>query len=103
MGIIINKEKGWAEAVIDDNCEFTTFYRCVEILKKDFGIKFTSELERLDSLYWDFEYKNSELSMHYNIYMGIDIYPRAFKKATLIDNENVIEIGQMLFEKVNEK
>ena len=103
MGVIINKERGWTEAIIDDNCEFTTFYRCVDILKKDFGIEFSSEMDGLDSLYWDFDYKESKLSLHYNIYTGISIFLVAFVKASFIDNENVIEIGKLLFEKIKEE
>lgn len=31
-GIQINTDKGWTEAVIDDNCGFDMFYKAAEIL-----------------------------------------------------------------------
>lgn len=100
MGIKIDKEKTYTKAIIDENCNYDKFYQIVDLLKKDFKIDFINELDGLDSLYWDFVYKNSNLTIHYNIYTGISIFPIAINKATSIDNQNVIEIGELIWQKL---
>ena len=101
MSINIITDKGWTEAVIDDNCDYEKFYQATELLKKDLQIEFFLKLNDFDSFYWDFKYKGSELTLHYNIYMGISVLPKAFTLASEDDNEKVIEIGKFLFEKLN--
>lgn len=101
MGLTIVQEKGWTEIIIEDSCEFAKFYQCVEVLNKDFGIEASSKIDGLDSVYWDFENKKSTLTIHYSIYIDISIYPKLTEKASPIDNEKIIEIGQMVFEKMN--
>ena len=101
MSINIKTDKGWTEVVIDDNCGYEKFYQAAELLKKDLQIEFFLKLNDFDSLYWDFKYKGSELTLHYNIYMGISVFPKVFALASDDDNEKVIEIGEFLFEKLN--
>jgi len=97
MEIKINKDKGWSEAILDDDCEFEKFYRTAALLEEAFQGVFTQKLNDFDSLYWDFEYKGSSLILHYNIYMGISLFPAKFKEATVPDNKNVEELGALLF------
>jgi len=101
MSIIIGTDKGWTEAVIDENCNYDRFYLAAVVLEKDFHIEFSYKLDDFDSLYWEFTYKGSELMLHYNIYFGVSIFPKAFKLATSEDNERVIEIGELIFNKLN--
>lgn len=100
MSLTIETQKGWTEAVLDDNCGYEKFYNAARILQEDFNISFISKLDDFDTLYWDFRYNDSLLCLHYNIYFGLSIFPRAFKLATVTDNERVIEIGELLYEKV---
>lgn len=102
MSITLSREKGWIEAILDGNCDFSRFYDSAIILEKHFEINFTYKLNDFDTLYWDFKYKESNLCLHYNIYLGVSIFPKAFTASSSIDNENVIEIGELLFEKLNE-
>jgi len=60
-------------------------------------------LKDFDSAYWDFEYEGSKLSLHYNIYLGISIFPLAFKEATQADNDRVVEIANLLLQKLLNK
>ncbi len=96
----INTTAGWTELVIDDDCEFDKFYRTAKLLKTEFKLRFISKIDDYDTLYWDFKYKTNKLVLHYNIYLGISIFPLALKKATESDNASVIEIGTLLFQKL---
>lgn len=93
-------DKGWTEAIFDDDCEFEKFYSVADVLSNNFNLTFSNKLNEFDTLYWDFEYKGSELVLHYNIYLGISIFPKAFKSATETDNLSVVEISTLLFQKL---
>ena len=69
-------------------------------MTKDFNVRFTEKLSDLNSVYQDFEFKGSRLSLHYNIHVGASVYPTACKDSSTTDNESVLEIGQLLFNKV---
>jgi hypothetical protein len=101
--MLIETNKGWNEAIVDDNCGFDRFYQAAEILEKNFDIKFSDQLDDFDSLYWDFNYKGSALVLHYHIYCGVSIFPKKFKLATPDDNETVIEIGTLLIKALDDK
>ncbi|WP_066839545.1 hypothetical protein [Rufibacter ruber] len=94
----IETEKGWTEVVIDDDCEFEKFYRAADILQNKFNIAFTNKLNDFDSLYWDFIYKEKSLTLFYNIYEGVTVFPKAYKDSTQSDNQFAKEIGNRLFE-----
>jgi hypothetical protein len=100
MKLKIETEKGWTEAIIDDNCESNKFYKVADLLSSEFNLAFSNKLNDFDRLYWDFEYKGNNLVLHYNIYLGISIFPRAFKSATQKENESVLEISTLLFQKL---
>lgn len=96
----IETEKGWTEAIIYDDCEFSKVYAIADLLSNDFKITFSNKLNDFDTLYWDFEYKGSNLVLYYNMYLGISISPKAFKSATQTDNESVVEISTLLFQRL---
>lgn len=98
----IETEKGWTEAIIDDDCELSKFYSVADLLLSEFNLTFSNKINDFDTLYWDFEYKGNDLVLHYNIYLGISIFPRAFKSATQKDNESVVEISTLLLHKLND-
>lgn len=98
----IEIHKGWTEAIIDDDCGYEKFYKCAHLLEKNFNLIFTQKLDDFDTLYWDFEYLGSKLTLHYNIYLGISVFPTELKNATQKDNENVSRLGVLLFEKLLE-
>ncbi len=100
MDLKVDTSQGWTEAIIEESCEFNKFYKVAEDLAKHFDIAFTDKLKDFDSIYWDFDYKGSMLSLHYNIYLGISIFPLAFKKATHSDNEHVLQIANALLQKL---
>lgn len=101
MKPIIETEKGWTEAIIDNDCEFTKFYSVAECLSSEFNLVFYNKLKDLDTIFWDFKYKSCDLVLNYNIYIGISIFPKAFKLASQTDNEAVVEIASLLLQKLN--
>ena len=96
----IETVKGWTEAIIDDDCEFSKFYTVADLLSSEFNLTFSNKLNDFDTLFWDFEYKGNDLVLHYNVYLGISIFPRAFKSSIQTDNESVVEISTLLFQKL---
>jgi len=100
---MINIEKGWTEVTINSNCEFNDFYAIADVLKKIFNITFNQKLNDFNSTtYYDFEYKGSKLMIHYNIYLGISIFPKALKNVTVNDNDMVIEISTLLIKELTD-
>lgn len=103
MEPVIETEKGWDEVVIVENCGFDTFHAVAGLLESAFGIVFTHELNDFDTVYLNFDYKDTGLYLYYNIYLGIRIFPRAFKEAAKSENDHAREIGTLLFRKLQKK
>ncbi len=89
----IDTSKGWTEAIIDNDCEFCKFEKVASILKTKLNVVFNDSLNDFDTYYWDFVYNDSNLCLHYNIYLGVSIFPKLFKDATTVDNENVVKVA----------
>ncbi|MDE3248876.1 MAG: hypothetical protein KGO82_09465 [Bacteroidota bacterium] len=96
MSLTLRTDFGCTEAVIDDDCGLKRFYEVADILSDDLDIKFLHKLDDFDSLVWDFAYKGHTLTLHYNIYTGISIYPNKFREAPRRDNDAVIEVARFL-------
>lgn len=92
----INKEKDWAEFIIDDNCDFDRFYYAAEVLQKHFKVSFLNKLDDFDTLYWDFEVDNNAMTLHYNIYLGLSLFPTRLREADEVENLAVYQLGQVL-------
>ena len=102
MKIKLATEKAWTEAIIDDDCEFSKFYTVADLVLNDLNLTFSNQLNDFDTLYWDFCYKGQDLVLHYTIYSGISIFPKALESATPADNESVLEISTLLFQKISD-
>jgi hypothetical protein len=100
MSLILRTHFGCTEAVIDDDCSQKRFYEVADILSDNREITFQNKIDDFDSLVWDFVYKQHTLTLHYNIYTGISIYPRQFNNAPKKDNDAVVEIAQYLEKKL---
>lgn len=86
---------GNTEAVIDDNCGISKFYAIADTLAADLQISFLNQVDDAESLDWDFRYKNQMLTLHYNIFNGVSIFPQ-HKKSLLLENNAVLEIAHFL-------
>jgi hypothetical protein len=94
----IDNANGWTEVIIDENCSTEKFYKVAGILHTTLDITFTTKISDLDSIYWNFIYKGTELTLHYNNYMGVSIFPTALTNAVTLDNKTVTELGEILSE-----
>lgn len=92
----IDYSQGCIEAIIDSSCSSDKFYKISEILQTTLNIAFKNELSDADSVYWDFTYKKATLTLHYNTYTGISIFPKSLKNATESDTLVVLDLYQIL-------
>jgi hypothetical protein len=97
----ITAREGWIEVEIDNNCDYQKFEEAANVLKKEFGAKFIEKLNHLDNAYWDFMYNDCELTLHFNHFLGISLFPKTFGESTANDNDCAKEIGMLLFKKLN--
>lgn len=95
----IDTSKGWTEVIIDDDCAFDKFYAVADILETRFEVSFINKLDP-DTLYWDFDYEGLQLTLHYNVYLGVSIFPTALADASTADSNAVLKFGSLLFEEV---
>jgi hypothetical protein len=100
MSLTLRTDFGCTEAIIDDDCGLKRFYEVANILSDDLEIKFQNKEDDFDTLTWDFHFKGSILTLHYNIYTGISLYPRKFREAPRKENDAVIEVANFLESKL---
>jgi hypothetical protein len=96
MSLTLRTDFGCTEAIIDDDCGLKRFYEVANILLDDLKIRFTNKQDDFDTLTWNFTYKVHLLTLYYNIYTGISIYPYKIKEAPRKDNEAVVEVARFL-------
>jgi hypothetical protein len=86
---------GGTEAVIDDNCGISKFYSIASTLADDLKVKFINQVDDADTLDWDFKYKKSFLTLHYNIFNGVSILPQRINGVKKV-NKVVEEVASFL-------
>ena len=100
MSLLLRTSSGSTEAVISDEGSLRDFYHVANILTQDFAVLFHEKLDDFDTIYWDFKFKNRALTLHYNIYNGITIFPTKIKDAGSKDNKAVVELAGLLENKL---
>lgn len=95
MAYQLKNAAGLNEAVIDDNCGISKFYAIAGALSNSLRVQFLNQVDDSDSLDWDFKYKKQLLTLHYNMFNGVSIYPHAIEP-TGKENKAVAEITQFL-------
>ena len=96
MSLTLRTTLGFTEAVIDDDGGLKRFYQVARILNEDFQVSFTNKEDDFDSINWDFSFRKHPLTLHYNIYNGISIFPTKTKDAERRDNKAVVELANVL-------
>jgi len=96
MDLTLRNEFGCTEAVIAENCGFDKFYKVADLLAEKIKIKFTNKIDDSDTSYWDFLFKGHKLTLHYNIYDGVSIFPRNWKDSPRRDSDAVRELADIL-------
>ncbi|MBE7172981.1 MAG: hypothetical protein INR73_20560 [Williamsia sp.] len=94
--LTLRTDFGWTEAVVDEDGGLKRFYEVINILSQNPQVKFSTKLDDFDSIYWDFFYKKNALTLHYNIYTGVTLYPQKFAQAAKKENEAVVEVAGFL-------
>lgn len=82
-------------AVIDDNCGISKFYAIADALSTELQVSFVSQVDDAESLDWNFQYKNQVLTLQYNIFNGVSIFPQ-HKKNLQQENNAVLELAHFL-------
>ena len=91
----LKTKHGNTEAVIDDNCGISKFYAIADTLSTELKVDFLNQVDDTDSLDWDFKYKNQVLTLHYNVFNGVSVFPQHVK-SILLENNAVLEIAHFL-------
>lgn len=91
----LKSQNGNTEAVIDDNCGVAKFYAIAETLTVELQVSFLNQVDDTDTLDWDFKYKNQVLTLHFNAYNGVSVFPHHVKNV-LQENNAVLEIAHFL-------
>src|SRR6218665_3446305 len=76
MCYALKTQSGATEAVIDDNCGISKFYAIANALAEDLHVQFMNQVDDAETLDWDFKYKDALLTLHYNIFNGVSIFPQ---------------------------
>ncbi len=100
MSLTLSTSLGCTEAIIAENGGLKQFYQVAEILSSDFRISFSSKEDYFDTIDWEFRYKNHDITLHYNIYNGISIFPTKTRDALNKDNKAVVELAGALENKL---
>ena len=95
MSYELKTTTGGTEAVIDDNCGITKFYAIADTLSAHLNIKFLNQIDETETLDWDFKYKDQFLTLHYNMFNGVSIFPQEIKNQQR-ENNAVMEVAHFL-------
>jgi hypothetical protein len=96
MNLMFRTDFGCIEAVIDEECSLKRFYEIANVLTDDLEIRFIKKWDDMDSIMWEFSFRRQPLTLHYNIYTGVSIFPQRFMKAEKRENEAVVEVARIL-------
>lgn len=100
MSLTLRTDFGCTEAIIDDDCGLKRFYEVANMLTDQLAIRFTAKQDDFDTLTWNFLYRGLSLTLHYNIYTGISIYPFKTREAKRKENDAVVEVARFLEQKL---
>jgi hypothetical protein len=95
MCYALKTQSGATEAVIDDNCGISKFYAIANTLAEHLQVQFMNQVDDADTLDWDFKYKDQFLTLHYNIFNGVSIFPQRLKSKKQ-ENQLVMEVANFL-------
>ncbi|MGC4037353.1 MAG: hypothetical protein QM764_15440 [Chitinophagaceae bacterium] len=96
MSFPLRTTLGCTEVVIDDDGGLKRFYQVADILGHDLSITFSRKEDDFDTIEWEFKFRGHNMTLHYNIYNGVSIYPTKTRDAVNKDNRAVIELAAVL-------
>jgi hypothetical protein len=95
MSYQLKTKSGGTQAVIDDNCGISKFYAIAHTLSEDLHVIFLNQVDDSENLDWDFKFKGHLLTLHYNIFEGVSIFPQQLSTVKK-DNAAVMEVAHYL-------
>lgn len=96
MSLTLRTSLGCTEAVIADDGGLKQFYHVADVLSNDFKVNFSNKEDDFDTIDWEFKFKGHNMTLHYNIYNGISIFPTKTRDALNKDNKAVVELAGVL-------
>jgi hypothetical protein len=88
---------GNTEAVIDDNCGISKFHAIINTLCSELKVNFINQSDNAESVDWNFKYKDGMLTLHFNIFNGISIFP---ERSIINGDRLVLEVAEFLEKRV---
>lgn len=74
-----------ANNVIDENGSLHQFYNLTNVLSKTRHVRFTGKNDEADNIEWYFKYRGRSLTLQYNIYNGVSIFPQDSKDTETVN------------------
>lgn len=96
MNPTLRNHVGYNEAVLDDDASYDKFHRWADILADKLKISFTKKLDDFEALYWDFVYNGTALTLSFNIFNGISVFPSMEEKSAHFENAAIAELVDAL-------
>jgi hypothetical protein len=96
MSLTLRTTLGCTEVVIDDDGGLKRFYQVADILSEDFKVNFSRKEDDFDTIDWEFRFRGHNMTLHYNIYNGVSIFPTKTRDALNKDNKAVVELANVL-------
>ena len=96
MSLTLRTTLGCTEAVIADDGGLKSFYQVADILSEDLRLIFSNKEDDFDTIDWEFKFRGHNLTLHYNIYSGVSIFPTKTRDALNKDNKAVVELASVL-------
>ena len=96
MSLTLRTTMGCTEAVLADDGGLKNFYQIADILSEDLRVNFSHKEDDFDSIDWEFRFRGHNLTLHYNIYNGVSLFPTKTRDALNKDNKAVVELANMI-------
>jgi|APDOM4702015023_1054809.scaffolds.fasta_scaffold65849_1 hypothetical protein len=96
MNPTVRNHVGYNEAILDDDASFDKFFRWADLLAEKLNISFTKKLDDFEALYWDFLYKGTSLTLSFNIFNGVSVFPSLEEKSDHFENAAIAELVDAL-------
>ncbi len=84
------------ELLVNEGCRLDEFYSFSDYLSSRLSIQYDKKIDGFDTIYWHFNYQGNDLTLSYNIYLGISIYHRKGKEALSSENAILYSIKNIL-------
>ncbi len=96
MSLTLRTDLGRTEVIIADDGSLKTFYHVAGVLNETLKIKFLNKEDEFDSINWEFKFQGQYLTLHYNIYNGIIVFPTKENTSATKDNKAIVDLANAL-------